>query len=354
MAGNLRILGAGPAGLTAAITLARAGRGVDVYERRADCGARFGGDLQGIENWSNAVDALDELAAYGLEPDFAVHALGDVTHTNGRHSVVQSFARPPAYIVKRGTAADTLDQGLKRQALAAGVQIHFGETLPRETADIVATGPDPRRVFAVAKGIVFATGAADAAVVLTDDRAGVRGYSYLLVRDGYGCLCTVLFDRFRRAGRCLATARRTLHRLVDFDVREPRRVGGLGHFAGRGPLRRGRTLFVGEAAGLQDLLWGFGIRTAVASGRLAGRCLLEGRDYEAAAREAFGSRLRAGIVNRFLWEVLRHGHYGMLLAVLGRGGERLLRSFYSYNLLQRLLYPGARAFVRRRYPALSV
>jgi len=37
----IRILGAGPSGLAAAITLAAAGRDVEVYERRGDCGTRF-------------------------------------------------------------------------------------------------------------------------------------------------------------------------------------------------------------------------------------------------------------------------------------------------------------------------
>lgn len=44
----IRIAGAGPSGLATAITLAKAGWPVEVYERNADVGGRFNGDLQGL------------------------------------------------------------------------------------------------------------------------------------------------------------------------------------------------------------------------------------------------------------------------------------------------------------------
>lgn len=45
----IRIAGAGPSGLAAAIVLARAGRDVEVHEAKRDVGTRFIGDLQIIE-----------------------------------------------------------------------------------------------------------------------------------------------------------------------------------------------------------------------------------------------------------------------------------------------------------------
>ncbi|HLJ73420.1 MAG TPA: NAD(P)-binding protein, partial [Thermoanaerobaculia bacterium] len=48
----VRIAGAGPSGLAAAIVLAKAGRAVEVHEARPDVGTRFIGDLQIIESAS--------------------------------------------------------------------------------------------------------------------------------------------------------------------------------------------------------------------------------------------------------------------------------------------------------------
>ncbi len=123
-----RIVGAGPSGLAAALTLRRAGAEVEVYEPRRDCGMRFGGDLQGLENWSDDLDVCDELREYGIDVDFHCAPVTRGVQTNGRREDVLSFQRPALYLLKRGTAPDALDQSLKRQALAAGVRLHFEQT----------------------------------------------------------------------------------------------------------------------------------------------------------------------------------------------------------------------------------
>ena len=55
-----------PAGLTAATLLARAGRRVVVHERNATVGARFVGDLQVIEDASDAAETVPALFASAI------------------------------------------------------------------------------------------------------------------------------------------------------------------------------------------------------------------------------------------------------------------------------------------------
>ncbi|MDB4873982.1 MAG: Thiazole biosynthetic enzyme [Gemmatimonadetes bacterium] len=352
---SYRILGAGPSGLAAAITLAKAGHAVDVYERRGDCGARFGGDLQGIENWSTSLDALEELRAAGIAVDFHCAPISHAIQTNGVRDSSLSFARPGLYLVKRGAAHDTLDQSLKRQALAAGARLHFRESIDPERADIVATGPRGRKIFAIDRGVVFDTDAPDCAVVLMDDRAAPKGYAYLLVSGGYGCLATMLFEDFPSIHERLAYTRRLLESRYGVTVRNPRPVGGVGHFTLRAEFKKGSALHVGEAAGLQDFLWGFGIRSAIRSGVGAAGCVLEGRDWQAHADAQFSSALRASVVNRFLFENLRHGRYAVLMTLFKLGGPHaLLRAISRLNPLHRVLFPAARAYTRRRYPQIEI
>ncbi len=351
----LRILGAGPAGLAAAIVLARAGEAVEVYEQRADCGARFGGDLQGLESFSTDIDALGELRSVGIETDFLARPFTNGWQYNGRRADEHAFDRPAFYLVRRGTMSDAIDQSLKQQALDAGVALRFGQALADEAVDILATGPRDRKPYAICKGIVFRTDAPDIAVALLDDAAGFKGYSYLLVSEGEGCLCTSLWSEFNRVSDCLAAARRSLLARWPMAVIDERPVGGLVHFSGRPEWRRDNALVVGEAAGLQDFLWAFGLRTALRSGVLAAQSLLGAHDYEAMAAASFTPHLRGGVVNRFLWEVGRFGSYAAPMAALRwRGASRLMQDFYGYNRLQQMLYPLARSYVRVAHPHLTV
>jgi 2-polyprenyl-6-methoxyphenol hydroxylase-like FAD-dependent oxidoreductase len=64
------VVGAGPAGLAAEITFARAGRRVIVHEAQKEVGHRFRRDLQGIYNWTTSGDVLVELEGMGITTAF--------------------------------------------------------------------------------------------------------------------------------------------------------------------------------------------------------------------------------------------------------------------------------------------
>ena len=53
---SVEMVGAGPAGLSAALAARASGADVVVYEKRSDVGQRFHGDFQGLENWTHEGD----------------------------------------------------------------------------------------------------------------------------------------------------------------------------------------------------------------------------------------------------------------------------------------------------------
>lgn len=356
---KIQIAGAGPSGLTAAINLSLAGYQVDVFEKRLDAGKRFHGDLQGLENWSEETNVLQEIQSMNIEINFDAAPFLDLVITNGERSRTSHYPedKPLCYLVKRGVGPGTLDQGLKAQAVEAGVNIRFGETIPLEEADIIATGPISKEIFAVDKGIIFQTKYQDTNIFLVNDEAAYKGYSYLLITKGYGCLCTVLFDKFERLDDCFEVTKKTFAESIPFDVQDPVPVAGIGCFSTKNIFQEGRSLYVGEAAGLQDLMWGFGIRTAVKSGYLAAQCIINGEDYAAAAQALFEARQKATLTSRFLWEMARFKNYALVVQDGANATAQKafdLSFFYNFGKLNRAIYPIALPFVKKRYPNLRL
>lgn len=355
---NVNIVGAGPSGLTAAINLAQAGYEVNVFEKRKDTGKRFHGDLQGLENWSNNLKVIQELQQMNIQVNFDCDPFYKLITTNGKHQRVSHYPenRPLCYLVKRGAIPGSLDQGLKVQAQEAGVKIHFNETIPLNEANIIATGPISKEIFATDKGIVFETDHEDINVFLVNDNAAYKGYSYLLITGGYGCLCTVLFDDFSRLENCYQISKDMLTDLIDFNIQNPKRVAGVGSFSTKNIFENNGVFYVGEAAGIQDLLWGFGIRTAIQSGFLAANCIIHDKSYSQVAKNFFGSKLKASLTVRFLWELASYNNYALVVKSNIGNSSRAFDLSYLYNFgpVHKIIYPIARFAMNRRYPSLRL
>jgi len=353
---RIKILGAGPSGLTAAINLAIAGYEVAVFEKRKNSGSRFAGDLQGLENWTRTQDILDDLAGFNLSINFDCTPFSSLYLSDGEGTSKNfSFTRPLVYLVKRGAMDGSLDQGLKTQAIESGVKFHFNDPIDTNEADIIASGPDNKGICAIDKGIVFKTSLPDMAIGLVNDRAAYKGYAYLLVTNGYGCLCTVLFDRFQQIDDCYQKTKEQIGEMVDLDIQNPKKVGGLGTFTVSNTFKKGDQLFVGEAAGLQDLLWGFGIRNAITSGYLAAHSIITGQDYKQLAQSRFKKSLKATVVLRYLYEKLSRRGYAYLIRKTASKPDTInfLYKAHAYQWIHKMVYPIAYRSLSSRYSSLK-
>lgn len=100
---------------------------------------------------------------------------------------------------------------------------------------------------------------------------------------------------------------------------------------------------MGEHAGFQDALAGFGMRYALRSGLLAARSVLDGADYAELWRRQLLPTLQAGTVNRCIANLI--GPWGRRYVVgrLCRDDARLaLQRVYRGSTLSRLVFPLAR------------
>lgn len=347
---SITVVGAGPAGLAAAITLARAGRHVVVHEAAAEVGSRFQGDHQGLENWTRERDVLDELREYGFTCDFAFWPCrnGVVFDACGNRYEFHSKA-PIFYLIERGPGPGTIDAALLAQARDLGVEVRFKSRVRRiEGPAVLAAGP--RAADAIAVGYHFETSMPDGCWVICDDELAPQGYAYLLVMNGRGTVKSCMFSGFKRESECVARTVDRFRRLVGLVMKNPRPHGGAGNFRIPASAYSGHHPVAGEQAGFQDTLWGFGIRFAIDSGILAARSLMDGSNYDVRWRKVMGPLLRAAVVNRAVFGSLGNAGYSRFLRNATRDNDvrGFLRRYYGPSWLKRLLYPWARLRVKSR------
>lgn len=336
----ITIVGTGPAGLACAIVLARGGRRVVIREWHAGVGHRFHGDFQGLENWSSEQDVLDELHASGIVPTFEHIAVsqGSLFDSQGRTYEVRS-ARPLYYLVRRGSGHGTLDQALLQQAMAAGAEICFADRVGTIDGPAVLAG-GPRAADAIAVGYVFETDMPDGDWLALSNRLAPLGYAYLLVHGGRGTVASCMFTGFKKQDEHVERTVSFFGEKVGLVMRSPRRFGGFANFHLPRTASQGGHPVIGEQAGFQDALAGFGMRYALRSGVLAARSVIEGSDYTRLWHRELLPLLRAGTVNRFLFNLV--GEPGWRVAVKRlsqRDTGLVLRRFYQPSLVSRLLFP---------------
>ena len=347
---RIQVVGAGPAGLAAAITLARAGRRVVVHEAAAEVGLRHQRDHQGLENWTNERDVLDDFREHGLSLDFARMPCrhGVAFDAWGKRYEFHSES-PLFYTIERGPGHGTVDSALLAQAHDLGVEVRFNSRVRQvEGPAILAAGP--RAADAIAVGFHFETSMADGCWVICDDELAPQGYAYLLVANGHGTVKSCMFSGFKRESEYVARTVERFQKLVGLEMKNPQPHGGAGNFRIPASAYSGQHPVAGEQAGFQDTLWGFGIRFAIASGILAARSLMDGKNYDVRWRDALNPVLRAAVVNRAVYGALGNAGYRGFLRRASANGDarRFLHRYYGPSWLKSLLYPWARWRVQSR------
>ena len=297
----ITIMGAGLSGLAAATILAKAGVEVNVHDIREDSGARFDGDFQALENWSMDADFFDQLESWGFDlTEFKATEFKTVDLIHPDDEISQATSPKVAYrIVERGTASHTIDQGFKRQALAAGAKIHYKSKVKQADCQIIACGP--KGTSAVAYGEIFHTDHANHIAFQLNDKLAPGAYSYLIIIDGVGLICTCLWRKQKKSERFLNETIAWYDKQYPNLNRQPiKRVGGKGDFTINSNYFQDGRYYVGESGGLQDFMWGFGMRMAIWSGVLAAQDILGEVNYDKAVRKQLLPYVKTSVANRWL------------------------------------------------------
>lgn len=345
---EIKIKGGGISGLTAAINLARGGYNVTMYEARGGVGIHREGDFQGLENWTREEDILESLRKFGIETSFPLHPWHEAVVVDHKRRRFQAHStKPYFYLIRRGSQDDCLDFHLAKQAVDAGVKILYNARLEDGEADIVATG-DTRRYLMIAHGYTFLSNIPDTCEVILDNDLAPVAYAYLISIGGKATITTCLTRNFRDADAYLEKTVQAYQKLYQIEMKEPKRFSCVGNF---GVLKsRREKIVIGEAAGFQDAMAGFGMRYAFESGYLAAKAIMEGGDYWKMADAELYPWVRASIVNRFWFTVLNglsNSIYPIFTRLVFLGNiHKLMRLFYKPMLLKEVFYPIAKQSMR--------
>ncbi len=345
---EVHILGAGLSGLAAATILAKAGKKVHVHEVLSDSGARFDGDFQGLENWTSEIDFFDEMENWGLNPsEFKSDAFSIVDLAHPDDVITNPITDGIAFrVVERGTDSHCIDQGLKRMAMESGVEIHYKSKKNPTDCDIIAAGP--KNSSAVAFGEIFHTSHKNHVTFQLNDRLAPGAYSYMIIIDGIGLICTCLWRKQRKSSRYLNETIAWYEKFYDLNRKPIKRVGGKGDFGLPSRYRHEGKYYVGEAGGLQDFMWGFGMRYAITSGVFAAKDILGECDYEKEIRKRLVPLVKSSVINRFFMNRMGDrgfkiiANYWMRNQTKTGDGLKFMKRLYSPGIIRKLIWPIAK------------
>ncbi|MCX5727041.1 MAG: FAD-binding protein [Candidatus Saganbacteria bacterium] len=326
------VAGAGLAGLTAAINLAKDGHKMIVHEKNADVGLRHQGQIQGFENFIYDINTFEFLQNLNIEKNFIYKPINNISLISYDLKRYEFYSGSPfVYLIKRGNNENCLDYALKKQAEKLGVKIQFNSRITPQEADIVATGP-PKATILI-PGISFKTDLNDLIWVIFDDNIAPKGYAYFFVCNGQATIGSFMKHDFKDSRNYLNKTIDAFKKLSDFKIDNEKHFTGFFYFDIKHDFSR---IIAGEAAGFQDYCSAAGIKFAMHSGYLAAKNLNNIKNYKNALKKEIYPQQKISMVYRFFSEKLGNKGNKLMCEMFIMGQRKLnlnLRSIYHFKSL---------------------
>jgi flavin-dependent dehydrogenase len=125
------------------------------------------------------------------------------------------------------------------------------------------------------------------------------------------------------------------------EVKNGLEFGGYGNFFLRPTQIEGNKIYLGESAGFQDALFGFGMRYAMTAGFLAAQNIIRGTNYDELWKQEILPFLRTSLSNRMIYELLGNLVYEYIAKRIARRRDLrdVLRKAYKPSSLKMAFFP---------------
>jgi len=336
--GRITVVGAGLAGLTAAVNLARDGMDVLVLDKEN----RHGGRPEFRPDGAASAFDLEALEAYtGIDISPACkHMESVVLSVFGRRAELVYGSESQMYLVERGARSTSIDTLLYEAAVDAGVKFEWGFAIksPSDVAglpegSIIATGLDVQGFEAM--GIPYVPLWGWFAKGLVEDRA-TRAWAhiddftvdYAFTTQVNGAVFSLLFQREKPL---LESGKEKMARLVAAEGVELEGwrdlVGGASPHSrlSRPVLFKSNMIVIGTMAGVMEPVMNFGMLGALVCGKIGALAVRDaGAAYEEFRRLTafFGPSMRIKRLHDRLPAGARRVAWGLFSGMLGNVSER--------------------------------
>jgi flavin-dependent dehydrogenase len=239
------------------------------------------------------------------------------------------------YLIKRGNQKGSLDLSLEKQAVRDNIQIFYNSDLSIKDANIIVTGI--KKPTFIATGINFAFEHPDRSIVISDDNLSPNMYSYFVVNDNIGQIVSISPLQRRDQIERLRLIIRRFEQILKIEIENSgERFSATVSFNFLRSAKVNNQYFVGEAAGFQDCLAGFGMMYAFKSGYFAATSIIENCDYDRLWQEDFIKPMEISFRNRQIFEKLSNRGYHTLVDVLN-SENKAIRKLLGGNDLRLIL-----------------
>jgi len=291
---KIKIAGAGVAGLTCAINLAKANFKVEVYEKYQEVGSSQAENPQMLPNWLSRGDVIEELEKCNVKINWIEQIREiEIFLGSGRKILISGKKIPIGYTILRG-GDSSFEKSLAREAEDSGVKIitDFPVKENDPDFDILATGSS--KVLTLGYGQVFKEKRGKfkvnkAKVIFDHKITPSLGYGYFYPWS-QNLAVVKISKRFDEK----ISLKENLEKLKNEYLMEDLKEGEFlqefftkRSFQILNSAKINNRLLLGERAGFQDQLFRFGIRYAVFSGYLAARSIIGNLDYDELWRSYF-------------------------------------------------------------------
>ncbi len=334
-------MGGGISGLVAAILLKKNGYDPIIYEKKIQCGFGRNNDIEGLETWNFIQNPISFIRSLDIPINFNFKSETQFeVHFDNSPSLMIKDKNPFFHFIKRGSDIGDIDKELQTYALSLGCEIRFNYTPKKEHMSIIATGTNHAKAYI--QGYTFKTSLSNQTHLFLNDALSKTGYGYLIIWNGNATLAVAykkIDDKNKDISNRLV---KILEKKVDLKLpKNSKKFSNYGCFdINATKIDKFGKIYIGEAGGFQDYLFGFGMNSAIVSSFLAIKSITENENFIKLINKSIMPQMRASLVNRYLYQNLSERHKYNICRLLSKSKSPLtiIREKSKYSMKKKLFF----------------